>query len=216
MIAEHGLITLVYTLYRVVPQEILVLAYDFAPRGSLHDILHEQEGIGSSSNPNPALTWSQRIQIALGVARGLCYIHNYCWDLVHHNIRSNNVLLCDDETAMIIDPLLWTQCQSCRTISYKECHPNLLNAHNQKCDIYSFGEVLLELLTGSKIVDNTLRAGQPDLMLWQAFIQLDSDRWLKLLNCAFKIELQTCVELYEISSCDFMKPNDSSQGAKIN
>ena len=143
-----------------------VLAYDFAPRGSLHDILHEQEGIGSSSNPNPALTWSQRIQIALGVARGLCYIHNYCWDLVHHNIRSNNVLLCDDETAMIIDPLLWTQCQSCRTISYKECHPNLLNAHNQKCDIYSFGEVLLELLTGSKIVDNTLRAGQPDLMLW--------------------------------------------------
>ncbi|KAG6404302.1 hypothetical protein SASPL_136548 [Salvia splendens] len=48
-----------------------VLAYDFAPRGSLHDILLEQQGIESSSNSYPALSWSQRMQIALGVAKGL-------------------------------------------------------------------------------------------------------------------------------------------------
>ncbi|KAL1542000.1 receptor-like protein kinase ANXUR2 isoform X2 [Salvia divinorum] len=69
-----------------------VLAYDFDPRGSLHDILHEQRGLGSK--PYPALSWSQRIQIALGVARGLCYIHDHYKELIHHNIRSSNILLC--------------------------------------------------------------------------------------------------------------------------
>ncbi|XP_047953392.1 probable receptor-like protein kinase At2g47060 [Salvia hispanica] len=66
-----------------------VLTYDFAPRGSLHDILHLQQGTGSSTNLYLALTWSQRIETALGVARGLCYIHSY--GSVHHNINSRNI-----------------------------------------------------------------------------------------------------------------------------
>lgn len=142
-----------------------VLAYDFAPRGSLHDILHGQQGVGSSSEPYPALSWSQRIQIALGVAKGLFYIHTHDRELIHHNIRSSNILLCDDDTAKIIDPFLWTQCHSCRSIFYKECQPDLLIAHNQKCDIFNFGEVLLELLTGSEILaDYTRRARQCQLV----------------------------------------------------
>ncbi|XP_047946487.1 probable inactive receptor kinase RLK902 [Salvia hispanica] len=75
-----------------------VLAYDFAPRGSLYDILHQQQDIGTCSKRYPALTWSQRIEIALG-SQGLCYIHSN--GLIHHNIRSRNILVCDDETAKI-------------------------------------------------------------------------------------------------------------------
>ncbi|KAL1541991.1 non-specific serine/threonine protein kinase [Salvia divinorum] len=147
-----------------------VLAYDFAPRGSLHDILHEQRGLGSSSNPYPALTWSQRIQIALGVARGLCYIHDK--GLIHHNIRSNNVLLCDGETAKIIDPSLWTLCYCMDYSAVNISHPNLRIDHRQG-DVYNFGEILLELLTGSKIIDNTRR--EHHLVSW-ALPHLGSDK----------------------------------------
>ncbi|KAL1541996.1 non-specific serine/threonine protein kinase [Salvia divinorum] len=156
-----------------------VLAYDFAPRGSLHDILHGQQGTGSSSEPYPALSWSQRVQIALGVAKGLCYIHDHDKELIHHNIRSSNVLLCDDETALIIDPFLWTQCPQCKAISsVRVSHPNLLTIHTQKIDVYNFGEILFELLTGSKIADNTLRTGQNHL----ALPQLDSDEVHKIVD----------------------------------
>ena len=135
-------------------------AYDFAPRGSLHDILHGHRGILCSS---PALSWLQRIRIALGIARGLCYIHDQ--ELIHHNIRSSNVLLFDDETAKIIDPFLWTQCFKCAAISsVNECHPSVLHCHTKKIDVFNFGEILVELLTGSKIVDNTLQAGH--LVSW--------------------------------------------------
>ncbi|XP_047964113.1 protein STRUBBELIG-RECEPTOR FAMILY 8-like isoform X2 [Salvia hispanica] len=159
-----------------------VLAYDFAPRGSLHNILHEQQGIGSNSNPY--LTWSQRVQIALGVARGLCYIHDHDEELIHHNIRSNNILLCDDDTAMIIDPFLWTQCQFCETISLKECHPSLPIAHNQECDVYNFGEILLELLTGSKmLVDNTGQARQRHIVSL-----LDSDVVHKIVDARLEAD----------------------------
>ncbi|KAL1541997.1 non-specific serine/threonine protein kinase [Salvia divinorum] len=155
-----------------------VLAYDFAPRGSLHDILHEQRGIGSSSKPYPALSWSQRIQIALDVARGLRHIHDN--GFIHHNIRSSNILLCDDETAKIIDPLLWAQCLSCRQIPMKECHPILFNIHTEKIDVYNFGEILLELLTGRKT-----QRGQRHLVS-SALPQLDSDKVHKIVDARLK------------------------------
>ncbi|KAL1541998.1 putative receptor-like protein kinase [Salvia divinorum] len=101
-----------------------------------------------------ALSWSQRIQIALGVAKGLCYIHD--------NIRSNNISICDDETAKIIDPFLWTQrCEAASSVN--ECHPYPL-ANRRRSDVYNFGEILLELLTGSKLVDNTRQAEQRQLV----------------------------------------------------
>ena len=145
-----------------------VLAYDFAPRGSMHDILHEQQGIGSSSNSYPALTWCQRIQIALGVARGLWYIHDeyHVGLYIHHNIRYNNVLLCDDGTAKIIDTFLWTECQTCRLISWGGSHRKLQIRHNHNIDVYNFGEILFELLTGSKITGNTRQARKHHVASW--------------------------------------------------
>ncbi|KAG6404304.1 hypothetical protein SASPL_136550 [Salvia splendens] len=55
-----------------------VLTYDFPPQGSLNDILHEQQGTGSSTNPYPALTWYQRVQIALGIDHGQGDVYNFC------------------------------------------------------------------------------------------------------------------------------------------
>ena len=48
-----------------------------------------------------ALGWSQRIKIAVDVAEGVCYIHDK--QLIHHNIKSSNVLLFNDETTKMTD-----------------------------------------------------------------------------------------------------------------
>ncbi|XP_042011846.1 receptor-like cytoplasmic kinase 1 [Salvia splendens] len=150
--------------------------------------------MGSSSNLYPALTWPQRIQIALGVARGLCYIHDEYHDrgYIHHNIRSSSVLLCDDGTAKIIDPCLWTECQPCEVISWGECHPGILplynhntdvykRLYNHNTDVYNFGEILFELLTGSKIIDY-IQARQHHVASWQ----LDSDKVHKIVDGRLK------------------------------
>ncbi|KAL1541995.1 non-specific serine/threonine protein kinase [Salvia divinorum] len=156
-----------------------VLAYNFAPRGSLHDILHGQQGIGSSSEPYPALTWSQRIQIALGVARGLLYLHEN--EITHHFVNSRNVLLCDDGTAKIIDPFHWIQCNSMYDFSANISHPKLVD-NPLKRDVYNFGEILLELLTGSNVTGLQERLRH---VSW-ALPQLDSDKVHKIVDARLK------------------------------
>ncbi|XP_047973349.1 receptor-like protein kinase ANXUR2 isoform X2 [Salvia hispanica] len=131
------------------------LAYNFAPQGSLHNILHNQQGIGSK--PCPVLSWSQRIHIALGVARGLCYIHDK--GLIHHNIRSSNVLLCDDGTAKILDPFLWISFPNCETkpsvVNYLMTH-YLQRAAGQH-NLVSRALPLLDSDQVHKIVDGRLK-----------------------------------------------------------
>lgn len=90
-----------------------VLVYEFGPQGSLHDILHgQQQGIkGLDCEPGPALSWAQRIEIAVGAAKGL--LHLLERESIHHNIISINVLLFDDGIAKITDLHPLTEC-SCK------------------------------------------------------------------------------------------------------
>ncbi|XP_047975382.1 receptor like protein kinase S.2-like isoform X2 [Salvia hispanica] len=108
-----------------------LLVYGFSARRSLHDILR---GEGDMDG----LSWPQRIKIAAGIARGLCYIHEN--HLIHHDLRSSNVFLFDDETAKIT----WAERQS----NVKSCYdaPEWFQ-FTEKSNVYSFGVILLELLT---------------------------------------------------------------------
>ncbi|KAL0318615.1 UNVERIFIED_CONTAM: Pto-interacting protein 1 [Sesamum angustifolium] len=69
------------------------LAYEYAPNGSLHDILHGRKGV-KGAQPGPVLSWAQRVKIAVGAAKGLEYIHEKAQ--IHCDIKSSNVLLFDD------------------------------------------------------------------------------------------------------------------------
>ncbi|XP_042011934.1 LOW QUALITY PROTEIN: serine/threonine-protein kinase TAO1-B-like [Salvia splendens] len=109
-----------------------LLAYGFSTRRSLHDILRVGEG------DMDGLSWNQRINIAVGIARGLCYIHEK--HLVHHDLRSSNVFLFDDETAKITWAEDLTGVKSCYDApEWPQC--------TQKSNVFSFGVILLELLT---------------------------------------------------------------------
>ncbi|KAG0470265.1 hypothetical protein HPP92_016439 [Vanilla planifolia] len=154
-----------------------VLAYEFATRGSLHDILHGRKGV-KGAPPGPVLQWAQRVKIAVGVARGLEYLHNTEPRVIHRDIKSCNILLFDDDVVKIADfdlsdqsPDMAARLQSTRLLGNFGYHApefSMTGQLSSKSDVYSFGVVLLELMTGRKPIDTTLPRGQQSLVTWAA------------------------------------------------
>lgn len=153
-----------------------VLAYEFATKGSLHDILHGRKGV-KGAQPGTVLSWAQRVKIAIGAAKGLEYLHEKAQpSVVHRDIKSSNVLIFDDDVVKIADfdlanqaPDTTTRLHSTRvlgTFGYHSPEYALTGNLSSKSDVYSFGVMLLELLTGHKPVDHTLPRGQQSLVTW--------------------------------------------------
>ncbi|CAN8318023.1 unnamed protein product [Cochlearia groenlandica] len=148
-----------------------LLITEFISNGSLYSALH-----GGPSSTRPSLSWDERLRIAQGAARGLMYIHEYSSrKYVHGNLKSSKILL-DDELhphisgfgltrlvsgyPKLIDHSLSTKKQSVdQTFATRLSAPQAgylapearapsCCKSSQKCDVYSFGVILLELLTG--------------------------------------------------------------------
>ncbi|KAI3505618.1 hypothetical protein L1887_27751 [Cichorium endivia] len=156
--------------------DLRVLAYEYASFGTLHDILHGQKSV-KGAQPGPVLSWSQRVKIAVGVAKGLEYLHeNSQVRIVHGDMKSRNVLLFEDHVAKVadFDLLNKTQDMTLRlqttrilgTFGYHAPEYAMTGQLTSKSDVYSFGVVLLQLLTGRKAVDHTLPRGQQSLVTW--------------------------------------------------
>ncbi|KAK9088389.1 hypothetical protein Scep_027471 [Stephania cephalantha] len=148
-------------------QDSNLLLYEYMANGSLGEILH---GNGQSC----LLDWNTRYKIAFGAAEGLCYLHCDCKpQIIHRDIKSNNILL--DETleahvgdfglAKLID-LPYSKSMSAVAGSYGYIAPEYAYTMKvtEKCDIYSFGVVLLELVTGRSPVQPIDQGG--DLVNW--------------------------------------------------
>ncbi|KAG7536682.1 Protein kinase-like domain superfamily [Arabidopsis suecica] len=138
-------------------KEERLLIYDYLPNGSLSSLVH-----GTKSSRATPLHWTSCLKIAEDVAQGLSYIHQ-AWQLVHGNLKSSNVLLGPDFEACIADyclvalatnpPLTSNDGQEdADAAAYKapEARHKSLNYQSVKADVYSFGILLLELLTGKQ------------------------------------------------------------------
>ncbi|KAI3690459.1 hypothetical protein L2E82_48485 [Cichorium intybus] len=154
-----------------------ILAYEFASLGSLHDVLHGRRISVRGAEPRPVLSWFQRVKIAVGAAKGLEYLHeNSHARIIHHNISSSNVLLFEDHVAKIADIDLVDQNQDVArtllptwvpgTFGYIAPEYAMTGEMTSKSDVYSYGVVLLELLTGRRPVDNNLPRAQQNLVSW--------------------------------------------------
>ncbi|KZV45615.1 putative protein kinase-like [Dorcoceras hygrometricum] len=154
-----------------------ILAYEYATKGTLHDVLHGRKGV-RGAKPGPVLTWNQRVKIAYGVAKGLDFLHEKCQpSIVHRDVRSSNVLLFDDFSSKLADFTLAERSRDPVTIhEYSNRVLGIFGYHapeyamagqiTRKSDVYSYGVVLLELLTGRKPVDHTQPRGQQNLVTW--------------------------------------------------
>lgn len=134
------------------------LVYEYMHNGNLQDHLN---GIGETK-----MDWPTRLKVALGAARGLAYLHSSSSvgiPIVHRDFKSTNVLLDSKLEAKISDfglaklmPEGQDTCVTARvlgTFGYFDPEYTSTGKLTLQSDVYAFGVVLLELLTGRRAVD---------------------------------------------------------------
>ncbi|KAH7351696.1 hypothetical protein KP509_19G010700 [Ceratopteris richardii] len=155
---HHGnLITLVG--YCIVPFEQSYLVYEYAENGSLSDWLHDDDDNSMGSN-SCILTWNQRLQVSLDVATALEYIHKYTYpSYVHKDVKSSNILLDSKFRGKLANFALakeLTEDAVTRHIMGTQGYmaPEYLSGGliSSKIDVFAFGVVLLEILSGEQAV----------------------------------------------------------------
>ncbi|XP_058079250.1 probable inactive receptor kinase RLK902 [Magnolia sinica] len=142
-----------------------LLVYDYMPMGSLSALLHGNRGAGRTP-----LNWEARSGIALGVAHALEYLHRRGPTVSHGNIKSSNILLTKSYEARVSDfglaQLAAPTSTPNRIAGYRAPEVTDPRRVSQKADIYSFGVLLLELLTGKAPTHTLLNEDGVDLPRW--------------------------------------------------
>ncbi|KAM3743664.1 hypothetical protein ACB098_07G163900 [Castanea mollissima] len=148
----------------------LLLIYEFMRKGSLENHLF---GRGSAVQPLP---WDIRLKIAIGVAQGLAFLHTSDKRVIHRDIKTSNILLDESYIAKISDfglaklgPSANQSHVTTRVIgTYGYAAPEYVATGHLyvKSDVYGFGVVLVEILTGLRAVDTNRPSGKQNLVDW--------------------------------------------------
>ncbi|KAM7472382.1 hypothetical protein LguiA_010565 [Lonicera macranthoides] len=153
----------------------MILVYEYMPNGSLANHLYPKDG---SRNGNTSiLSWVQRLKICIGAARGIDYLHTGTGVLqrvIHRDVKSSNILLDENWAAKVSDfglCKLGPANQSCTHISTcvrgtpGYCDPEYFLTHRltKKSDVYAFGVVLFEVISGKPALDFRLPKEQRSL-----------------------------------------------------
>ncbi|KAK4748322.1 hypothetical protein SAY87_014908 [Trapa incisa] len=160
-----------------------MLIYDFYRNGSLHEFLH------MSDDYSKPLTWNTRVRIALGTARAIEYLHGVCSpSVVHKNIKSSNILLDVDLNPHLSDFGLSTFHQrTSQNLGAGYNPPECIkSSYTLKSDIYSFGVVMLELLTGRMPFDESKPRPEQCLVRWAMPQVVDIDALEKMVDPALR------------------------------
>ncbi|WVZ57133.1 hypothetical protein U9M48_007560 [Paspalum notatum var. saurae] len=138
--------------------EMMLLVFKYMVGGNLRDHLYGTQ--------KPPLNWKQRIETCIGVARGLCYLHEK--KLIHGDVNSSNILLNEKWVSQITNPPKITNpplSSSCNTMNTFTLSLDL-GTFTEKSDVYSLGVVLLEVLCARPAYDRKLPDEQTLLVEW--------------------------------------------------
>ncbi|KAG9146850.1 hypothetical protein Leryth_005163 [Lithospermum erythrorhizon] len=160
-------------------QERLIV-YDYMPNLSLHSNLHGQH------SAKCLLDWDRRMNIAIGSAEGILYLHHQATPyIIHSDIKASNVLLDSDFQARVTDfgfatlvpngvTHVTTRVEDTLVVlssrflcsGYLAPEHALLGEASKSCDVYSFGILLLELASGKRPAQKLSTTSKPTIVQW--------------------------------------------------
>ncbi|OWM85953.1 receptor-like protein kinase BRI1-like 3 [Punica granatum] len=183
-----------------------LLVYEYMKWGSLESVLHDQDK-GGLCLGSKLLDWPVRKKIAIGAARGLAFLHHSCIPhIIHRDMKSSNVLLDENFEARVSDfgmARLVNALDTHLSVSTLAGTPGYVPPEyyqsfrcTSKGDVYSYGVVLLELLSGKRPIDSSQFGEDNNLVSWAK--QLHRERRVnEILDPELLTDSKSCdAELY--------------------
>ncbi|KAG8375066.1 hypothetical protein BUALT_Bualt10G0061600 [Buddleja alternifolia] len=170
-----------------------LMVYDYYNQGSVASMLHGKRG----ENRTP-LDWETRVKIAIGTARGIARVHaENSGKLVHGNLKLSNIFLNPQQYGCVSDLGLSTIMSAlappiARAAGYRAPEVTDTRKAMQPSDVYSYGVILLELLTGKSPVHTTNGDEMVHLVRWVHSVV--REEWTAEV---FDVELLKCPNIEE-------------------
>ncbi|CAI8619954.1 unnamed protein product [Vicia faba] len=173
-----------------------LLVYEYMPQGALskHLFNWKEEGM-------KPLEWKTRLSIALDVARGVEYLHGLTQQIfIHRDLKPSNILLGDDLRAKVSDFGLVRlapegkasfQTRLAGTFGYMAPEYAATGRLTTKADVYSFGVILMELVTGRKALDESQPEENIHLVTWFRRMLLNKDSFRTIIDRTIEVDEET-------------------------
>ncbi|CAL4916588.1 unnamed protein product [Urochloa decumbens] len=161
-----------------------LLVYEYMPKGSLENHLFRR-----GADPLP---WGIRLKVAIGAAKGLSFLHDAENQVIYRDFKASNILLDSDFNAKLSDFGLakagptgdrtHVSTQVMGTRGYAAPEYVATGRLSVKADVYSYGVVLLELLTGRRALDKSKPASEQNLVDWARPYLRDKRRLYRIMD----------------------------------
>ncbi|KAF8098386.1 hypothetical protein N665_0268s0055 [Sinapis alba] len=182
-----------------------LLVYQYMAQGTLSKHLFHW-----SDHSLSPLDWTTRLSVALDVARGVEYLHTLALQsqsYIHRDLKPPNILLGDDLRAKVSDFGLVTATAEGRESVRTKCvgtpgyiAPEYLDGRaTRKVDVYSFGVILMELITGQQAIDQTRDEDDVHITAWFRKMLRKQDTFLKAIDRAIMVNEETQRTIYEVA-----------------
>ncbi|KAK7274004.1 hypothetical protein RIF29_15073 [Crotalaria pallida] len=165
-----------------------LLVYEYMPQGTLSQHLFDRKD-DDGSKP---LDWKRRLIIALDVARGVEYLHSLAQQIfIHRDLKPSNILLGDDMRAKVSDFGLVRlapegqasfETRVAGTFGYLAPEYAVTGRVTTKVDVYSYGVILMEMITGRKAIDNSQPEENMHLVTWFRRMLLNKESFQKIID----------------------------------
>ncbi|KAI6669090.1 hypothetical protein NL676_003975 [Syzygium grande] len=178
-----------------------IIIYEFMENGTLKGRLY--------CSDLPVLSWKRRLEICIGSAKGLHYLHTGSTRaIIHRDVKSANILLDENLMAKVADfglsktgpEIDQTHVSTAVKGSFGYLDPEYLTRQQltEKSDVYSFGVVMLEILCGRAVIDPSLPRGKVNLVEWAM-------KWRERGRIQETIDPHLVDQASEESLCKFME-----------
>lgn len=193
-----------------------LVVYEYMPQGALSRHLFRWKSLGLEP-----LSWTRRLNIALDVARGVEYLHTLAHQsFIHRDLKSSNILLDDEFRAKVSDFGLVklapdregsVATRLAGTFGYLAPEYAVTGKITTKVDVFSFGVVLMELLTGLVALDDQRAEENRYLAEWFGKIKSDKNSLIASIDPALDAKQDIYETIYSIAElaghCTSRDPN---------